>query len=330
MSELITLGEPLVVFASDECDVSIAKSSKFTKRIGGAELNVAIGTKRLGHSVQYITQVGEEPLGEYIAESLSKYGVGTDYVFQSDEYLTGHQFKQRVSHGDPDVANYRKDSAASHLSFNMIDQIDLTGVKIAHLTGIFPAISRTAQNTLKLFIQQLIDNHIFISFDTNLRPALWPSESTMIDSINEFAKLADIVLPGIHEGETLLGTRDPESIADYYLNNGRASAVVVKVGPKGSFVKTRSGHTNMISGFRVDKVVDTVGAGDGFALGVITALLEGKSIDSAALRGNAIGALQVQTPGDNDGYPTQDQLTKFYDSQGVSEEGEVQNYAREV
>lgn len=67
-------------------------------------------------------------------------------------------------------------------------------------------------------------------------------------------------------------------------------------------------------------MVDTVGAGDGFALGVITALLEDKSLRSAAMRGNAVGALQVQTPGDNDGYPTPAKLKAFYEAEGVSED----------
>ena len=66
-------------------------------------------------------------------------------------------------------------------------------------------------------------------------------------------------------------------------------------------------------------VIDTVGAGDGFALGVITALLEGKTLESAALRGNAVGAMQVQVLGDNEGYPTREKLLQFYEKQGVEE-----------
>jgi 2-dehydro-3-deoxygluconokinase len=54
--------------------------------------------------------------------------------------------------------------------------------------------------------------------------------------------------------------------------------------------------------------VDTVGAGDGFAVGVISALLEGASLEQAALRGNAIGARVVQFPGDCDGLPNRAQL----------------------
>jgi 2-dehydro-3-deoxygluconokinase len=55
-------------------------------------------------------------------------------------------------------------------------------------------------------------------------------------------------------------------------------------------------------------VVDTVGAGDGFAAGVISGLLEGLALPAAAMRGNRIGARVVQFPGDSDGLPTRDEL----------------------
>ena len=57
--------------------------------------------------------------------------------------------------------------------------------------------------------------------------------------------------------------------------------------------------------------MDTVGAGDGFALGLISGLIEGLTMAQAVERGNAVGALQVQTTGDNDGYPTPEQLASY-------------------
>ncbi|MFL6627664.1 MAG: PfkB family carbohydrate kinase, partial [Vitreoscilla sp.] len=53
---------------------------------------------------------------------------------------------------------------------------------------------------------------------------------------------------------------------------------------------------------------DTVGAGDGFAVGVISGLLEGLALEAATRRGNAIGARMVQFPGDSDGLPTRQEL----------------------
>ena len=64
-------------------------------------------------------------------------------------------------------------------------------------------------------------------------------------------------------------------------------------------------------GYRVEKIVDTVGAGDGFAVGVLSGMLEGLSMRDSVLRGNAIGAIQVMNISDNEGLPTQEELRKF-------------------
>ena len=194
----------------------------------------------------------------------------------------------------------------------------MSDLKIAHLTGIFPSKSKKTLETSILLAKMLNKKRITLTFDPNLRPDLWPNKETMIKTINRLASYADIVLPGQDEGKILTGSDDPEKIADFYLN-GRAKAVFVKIGPKGSYVKTKDGHSWIVPGFEVSEVVDTVGAGDGYALGVITALLEGKGYNQAARRGNAIGSLQVQTHGDNDGYPTREELNKYYLENEVEE-----------
>ncbi|MCV3739733.1 sugar kinase [Lentilactobacillus hilgardii] len=318
MSELITIGEPIVTFASKQPDVSLIDATEFTKIMGGAELNVAIGATRLGHSTDYISRVGNEPFGDYVIKTILSHGVGTKYISRDPKYWTGHQLKELVTKGDPQTYNYRKGSAAAHLSKDVIEKVDLNGVKMAHMSGIFPAISEMAEETFRTLLERLIQKEITITFDPNLRPALWSSREKMIRTINELAGSADIVLPGVEEGKILLGTDDPEKIADFYLKGQRTKAVIVKVGSAGAFVKTAEGERYDVPGFKVKQVIDTVGAGDGFALGVITALLEGLNLRSAVVRGNAVGALQVQTYGDNDGYPDQKQLKAFYQKEGVT------------
>uniref|UniRef100_UPI00403F6CC8 sugar kinase n=1 Tax=Lentilactobacillus hilgardii TaxID=1588 RepID=UPI00403F6CC8 len=319
MSELITIGEPIVTFASKQPDVSLIDATEFTKIMGGAELNVAIGATRLGHSTDYISRVGNEPFGDYVIKTILSHGVGAKYISRDPKYWTGHQLKELVTKGDPQTYNYRKGSAAAHLSKEIIEKVDLNGVKMAHMSGIFPAISEMAEETFRTLLERLIQKEITITFDPNLRPALWASREKMIRTINELAGSADIVLPGVEEGKILLGTDDPEKIADFYLKGRRTKAVIVKVGSAGAFVKTAEGEHYDVPGFKVKQVIDTVGAGDGFALGVITALLEGLNLRSAVVRGNAVGALQVQTYGDNDGYPDQKQLKAFYQKEGVTE-----------
>lgn len=320
MSEVITIGEPITTFASKEPDVSLVDAVEFHKILGGAELNVAIGVRRLGHTVEYISSVGTEPLGEFVIKTIKSHHVGTQYVKQDRQNWSAFQLKDMVTKNDPQTYNYRRGSAAAHLTKEAVENVELDDVKIAHMSGIFPAISATAEETFRTLMDRLVAKGTLITFDPNLRPSLWKDQETMQKTINDLAGFADIVLPGIGEGKVLMGSDEPEKIADFYLKGQRTKTVIVKIGPDGAFVKNKDGESFTVSGFKVEKVVDTVGAGDGFALGVITALLEHKSLKSAVLRGNAVGALQVQTPGDNDGYPTPSELKAFYEKEGVTED----------
>ena len=315
MSEVLTIGEAMAVFASTDKDATLADASHFTKYLAGAEVNVAVGVSRLGHSVQYVTRVGSDPIGQFIQNELERNEIGIDYVSVTDEYTTGLMLKQKVSDGDPATANYRKNSAASHYTANLLSTIDLSDVRIVHITGIFPALSsETLGATQALFDMCESNENLVKMFDTNLRPTLWASEDQMRKTVNHFAKQAHIVLPGVSEGEILMGSRDPEEIADFYLSQSEVThTVIVKVGADGAFIKTKDGVKTLVPGFRVAEVVDTVGAGDGFALGTITGLLDGLAIEDAVRRGNAVGAMAVQAAGDNDGYPTPEQLQAFFD-----------------
>lgn len=131
----------------------------------------------------------------------------------------------------------------------------------------------------------------------------------MVKAINDLAARANWVFPGISEGKLLTGHDKPEAIADFYLARG-VSLVVIKLGPEGAYFKSSDGE-GYVPGFKVEEVVDTVGAGDGFAVGVISGLLEQLPLQEAVRRGNAIGAINVMSPGDMDGLPDREKLQKF-------------------
>lgn len=316
MPKFITIGEPLVVMASQDVDVSLDEAVHFKKYLAGAEFNVALGINRLEHSVGYISKVGSDTFGRFIAEAAQEAGLDTRNLIYDENLLTGVYLKQCVSKGDPATSYFRKNSAASNLKLEDIDMSALKDVQVAHLSGIFAALSDTALQTFKAFNDKLNENKVLTVFDPNLRPALWKNQEEMISTLNELAKKSQIILPGINEGKILMGSSDPEEIADFYLRQSSLTeSVLVKLGAEGAFVKTKAGATYTVSGFKVDKVVDTVGAGDGFAVGLESALLEGKTLEVAVHRACAIGALAVQSAGDSEGYPTRQELMDFYKSQ---------------
>ena len=159
---------------------------------------------------------------------------------------------------------------------------------------------------------------MLVSFDPNIRVQLWKSEDHMISTLNDIASKCDIILPGIKEGNILTGKQTKEEIATFYINLG-AKAVIIKNGASGAYVKTAE-MEKIVPGFIIDKVVDTVGAGDGFATGVLSGLLDGKSYEEAAVRGNAIGALMVTSKEDNAILPTKPELEAFINSHKRYEE----------
>lgn len=323
-ANVLTIGEPMALMVANEVK-PLEEVENFARHVCGAELNFAVGMTRLGHKTGYISRIGNDPFGKHIKTFLQLNGIDTANVTLDPDNLTGMQLKAKVTYGDPEVINYRR-----HTAFTKIIPADLAAInwvtlKHLHVTGIPLALSLSARQTVEALVEQARSHSVRISFDCNLRPALWPDKQEMIDVINRFAAKADIFMPGIGEARTLSGLEKKEDIADFYLQRG-ASTIIIKMGVEGAYVKTcddayLKSHDDAVVKTReaefsvpavtIKKVVDTVGAGDGFAVGVISALLEGQSLRDAVKRGAMIGARAVTFPGDNEGLPTPEELQEF-------------------
>lgn len=309
MGKTLLFGEPMALLIADSIG-KLEDVDKFTRSLSGAEVNVAIGLSRLGHEVTYLTRLGKDPFGIYIKNTLEKNNIDTEFVTFDNIYKTGIQLKNRVVDGsNPYAPYYRRGSAASHITPMQIDMIDFSDVEHVHITGIPPALSKTSREATYRLFERAKEKNIFITFDPNLRPSLWESEEIMIKVINDLATKADLILPGISEGNVLTGFKDFDDIADFYQNKG-VMTIIIKDGANGSYIRDGS-ETYKVNGFKVKNVVDTVGAGDGFAVGVISGKLEGLSLREMVIRGNAIGAIQVTNISDNAGLPTHEELKVF-------------------
>ncbi|MEH7745707.1 sugar kinase [Neobacillus drentensis] len=308
MSRIMTVGEPMALFVANQ-EGSLEKVEQFDRFVAGAEVNFSIGMSRLGHEVTYITQLGMDPFGKNIETFLRQNAIDTTYVTYNANYLTGMQWKEKVVSGDPEVFSARKNSAASHMDVETIAHLNWDGFDHIHLTGIPPALSAGCREMVYELMKVARERGVQISYDPNLRPGLWADKQEMVQIINDLACRADIVLPGIEEGKLLTGKEDVHEIAAYYHAAG-VKTVVIKLGAAGAFTSSQ-GEQFYTEGFPVKKVVDTVGAGDGFAVGVVSGILEGLPLKEAVKRGTAIGALAVMSPGDNDGLPNRANLEVF-------------------
>jgi len=305
---ILLVGEPMGLFIAQE-EALLEDVHLFAASVAGAEFNVAVGLSRLGHSVGYMTKLGNDPFGRRIVKAMEQNRIGTSLITYSDNHATGFMLKSKTNRGDPDIFYYRKNSAASTITTADLEKIDLAHYDGLHITGILPALSASALEATQYLMEKAKAAGITIFFDPNLRPSLWSNRSTMVQELNRLAVLANYVLPGCKEGGILCGTEEPEKIADFYLSRG-VNTVIVKIGPKGAYAATKEGDFCSPT-YHAEKIVDTVGAGDGFAAGVISGVMEALPLEEAVQRGNAIGTLQVMNASDNEGLPTRRELDSF-------------------
>jgi sugar/nucleoside kinase (ribokinase family) len=304
--DVITLGESMVLFAA-EVPGALEEVEQFRRHLAGAETNVAIGLARLGLRTAWVSRLGTDVFGDFVLDRVRREGVECSHVRRDPVRATGFMLKSRELQGrDPRVAYFRRGSAASALSLQDFDEDFFASARHLHVSGITPALSPTASHLVAFAMDFMRRRGRTVSFDPNLRPGLWQSREHMLQEINRLAALADWVLPGLEEGRTLTGLQLPADIAAFYLRQG-AQAVVLKHGAQGAsfHTATREGH---VPGVTVPRVVDTVGAGDGFAAGVLSARLQGLDWPQALARGNWIGARALQVAGDMDGLPHHHEL----------------------
>lgn len=302
--DVVTIGETMVLFNSLKPG-PLRYAGQFEKTVGGAESNVAIGLAKLGHRVSWVSRLGDDEFGYYVRNFIRGEGVDTSYVTFDAARPTAVFFKEQHKGQESKVYYYRTGSAASGMAPEHLDERLMAQTKFLHLTGITPALSTSCLETVKLAIRLARKHGVTIVFDPNIRLKLWSLEQAR-KVLLEIAAECDIILPGIEEGKMLTEEVTAEGISGRFLGHG-AKAVVVKLGAQGAFYANET-EQEYVPGFLVDQVVDPIGAGDGFAAGMLSGLIRGWTLREAVLLGNQVGAYAVTVAGDIEGYPTWAQI----------------------
>ncbi len=303
---VVTLGETMALVRTSEIG-PLRHAHNLALGIGGAESNVAVGLARLGITVRWLGRVGADPLGERVHGDIRAEGVQA-HVIVDEQAPTGLMLKERPTGQSTAVHYYRRGSAGSRLQPGDVPQGWVESADVLHLTGITPLLSESARETTRHTIERARQAGVTVSFDVNYRSAL-ASAHQAAEILGEFAREADIVFGGPEELVLVTGADDAESAARALAAGG--AEVVLKRGPDGAAVVTDTGVTER-AGFSI-QVIDTVGAGDAFVAGYLSARVDGKNLVERLIRGNACGALVCQAPGDWEAAPSLAQVIAFVD-----------------
>jgi 2-dehydro-3-deoxygluconokinase len=306
--DVVTFGESLALFQSALGD-PLAHAPLFTRGAAGAESNVAIGLARLGKRTRWVSRLGADPLGDAVLSAIR--GEGVEVIVARDpDAPTGLMFREaRVS--EPVTYYHRAHSAASRLSSADLPSNLLIDARWLHVTGITPALSSSAREASLEAMHTARSLGLTVSFDPNLRRKLWGAKDARA-TLLEMLKRCDVFLPGLEEARFLLNAANdasPRDLATAFLECG-VKVVALKLGVRGAMVLTAE-HTFTANAIVLERTLDPIGAGDAFAAGFISRLLdETEPLDASAdtlrgalERGNRLGALATQFKGDWEGLP---------------------------
>ncbi len=262
---------------------------------GGTAGNTSLSLARLGHDVTMFFAIGSDSYGTYLLSALEDANVSTEHVYVSPEHFTLHvnviidHLGERHFAGNP-YGNW----ASVHYPPDKVSHEAIAKSSWLHTTGNSFDRGTTPQSTMRSMT--IAKQHkIPISLDLNLRSPNNQLPNQYKHAISEAIELADYVLGSADDEIALYTGIDDRSKAAVALSAEKRT-VISRLGSNGCLVATPSGEITKIPSYKV-KVVDTLGAGDTFNAGFISAKLDGASSIVAAKRGNAIAALCVASEG---------------------------------
>jgi fructokinase len=299
MFDVIACGELLIDFVSTESGVTLAEAPAFKKAAGGAPANVAVGLARLGYRAGFLGQVGEDDFGHFLADTLSAAEVDTGGLRFSAEARTALAFVSLRADGERSFMFYRHPSADMLWRPEDVDADYARSTRIFHY-GSISLIGEPSRSATLAALEHARAAGALISYDPNLRLALWPSAEAARAGMLSGWQQAEVAKINDEELVFLTGETDLEQGARK-LWHDRLRQLTVTCGPHGCCYFTPHG-SGKVPGFVV-QAVDTTGAGDGFVAGLLAGLLDcdlswdNDQLEAALRLGNAVGALTTTQRG---------------------------------
>jgi 5-dehydro-2-deoxygluconokinase len=325
---LVTVGRVNMDLYSRDIGAAFEDVTSFDAMVGGSPTNIAIGTARLGLRSGAATAAGDDRVGDYVLRYLRDEGVETRFIPRKPGKLTSLALLGVRPPSDFPLSFYREDPADIHLSIEDFDTIPLDEVSAVELSG--NAYSRgTCADAARHAAQRARELALTSFLDLDLRPTEWPAPQAYGAALREVLPLVDVAI-GTEEEFYAALMPDPTPVmgggpvpetehadldrrVEALLRDG-VNAIALKRGPRGVTILTEGDRID-VPGFPVE-VLNTVGAGDAFASGLIRSRLRGLDWWAASRFANACGAITVTRHGCASAFPTEDEVEAFVAEQG--------------
>ncbi|OBF20520.1 ribokinase [Mycobacterium kubicae] len=241
-----------------EALIDIVEGPTTAEHIGGSPLNVAVGLSRLGRDVDFLTRIGADAHGRRIRDFVEASGA---------RLIAGSDLPARTATAVATIDANGKASYAFDVDWQLSGIPPVPPPILAH-TGSIAAVLEPGC----LAVAALLDAYrvsATITFDPNVRPDVIVDPDLARERIDHLVERSDIVKASDEDLRWLKPERDAEHTARTWLASGPA-IVVLTLGERGSVAFCAAGEVRVPA--RPVSVVDTVGAGDAFLVGLLDAL----------------------------------------------------------
>jgi 2-dehydro-3-deoxygluconokinase len=279
-------------------------------RIAGAESNVAMYLADHGVPARWVSALGDDPFGHRIRAEVAASGVDISGVRIDPHRPTGLLVKDPGTEGTR-VHYYRRGSAASALTPDLLDDDAVRSAGLIHLSGITPALSAGCRNLVTALLEpDIAERPCPVSFDVNHRAALW-TDGAAATVLLGLARRADITFVGLDEAQALWG----DGLADAFAVRDllpQPPILVVKDGARAA-TAFDGPRVHTAPAPRVE-VIEPVGAGDAFAAGFLAGLLRGEKPVRALRLGHLTAGAALRVTGDHGPLPDRARLAELLDA----------------
>ncbi|HMC00357.1 MAG TPA: sugar kinase [Flavobacteriaceae bacterium] len=286
MNQIITFGEVLMRL-SPFGNKKFIQSNTLEFYFGGTELNVGLSIANFGGNVKHITCISDDFIGDTAISYLNKFDLDTTSIVRSSRPL-GVYFLEVGAVMRPSSISYnRSHSAFSSIQPDMVNwEVSLEHGNWMHWTGITPALTQGAFDTLKEGLTLARKKGMQVSADPTYRSGLWKYGVEPKIALTELLHCSTIFIGGVNEMNEVLGTEFEHSNEDFIIASKKLMQTfptIEKVFDKlrtsinASWHKIRARMWNgkefrETQDFDITHIVDRIGTGDAFAAGLIHGL----------------------------------------------------------
>ncbi|TAF50190.1 MAG: carbohydrate kinase, partial [Sphingobacteriia bacterium] len=242
------------------------------KKTGGAPTNVAAAIGALGGAVSLMAQVGQDPFGDQLVDTMNSFGCDTRFMTRDSQAFTTLAFVSLMENGERDFVFSR--GADGNLDLAQIKDFSLSDFSMVHFGSATAFLPGALQATYKNLLQAAKAQGLFVAFDPNYRHLLYKdSIPSFVAQSQHFLAHCDFFKLSDEEALLLTGTQDLGA-AVAGLRQISPAVFAITLGAAGTLLGW--GDTTLTIPSIPISPVDTTGAGDAF-VGALLFLLQNKA-----------------------------------------------------